>query len=163
MDRTHTLLSSKTFSETCQYLQAEFFPGLKDLGPKIPKQNQNEEENVPPEDLPAPLALVGRDLLPQPPRILVSDAARFEMMKVLGRRFTVRVEVEEDKAGKVMVTVISEVSGFQTNIIGGSILTVLTCGLAALFFGPALYVKYRQWNQLSEKIFAALEAGIAAS
>jgi hypothetical protein len=135
MERRESFVSQRSFPEICQYVQTAFFPRLKEQG-------------------------VGAVIQLLSPRIVANESSKFAMMKVLEKRMTLRVEVEQSTEGKVFVTVASSL-GMVSNIVGAVIASVFTCGLAALILGPLLYWKYSRWNTNVQKAVNLLKADLA--
>lgn len=136
MHKRESIISQRSFPATCQYVQSEFFPRLKEQG-------------------------VGAMIQLLPPRIVANEPRRFEMLKVLEKRMTLRIEVQEDDEGKVYVTASSSL-GIMSNIIIGAIISVATCGAAALVLAPLIYWKYSRWNTNIQKAVDLLRADLSA-
>lgn len=148
MNHEESFVSDKSFRETSQYLRTIFFPKLKPFIAKALTRMYDENAN-PRTDI----------LLPLPPEIEVDEPKKFVMVKAVGARVTLRVEVEEDASGKVWVTAASE-ANIKKNIIGGVIATVFTCGLAGIVFAPLILFRYIKWKKYTEEALGALKVGL---
>lgn len=136
MHKRETFRSGRPFTETAQYLQAAFFPRLKEAG-------------------------VGALIQLLPPRITVNEPRRFGMTRLLEKRMFLTVEVEEDAAGNALVTVMSTLR-IEVYFISGIIFTLLTCGVAALLFIPITLIKYNRWTQYVQKTVALLKSDLGS-
>jgi hypothetical protein len=135
MERRESFVSHRSFPEICQYVQTAFFPRLREHG-------------------------VGAMIQLLSPRIIINESTKFVMMRILEKRMTLRVEVEQNAEGNVFVTVASSLS-ILFNVVTAIILSVTTCGAAALILAPLIYMKYSRWNASVEKAIGLLKSDLA--
>lgn len=136
MENREQFLIKTSFPKACHYLQNTFFPKAKEIG-------------------------IGAWIQLLPPKIIVNEAKRFGMRKILEKRIILTVQIEEDISGKVCVTVLSTYHAVF-EIISVSVGTVITCGLLGLIAAPLLWIKYQRWNKEFAKAIALIKSDLEA-
>jgi hypothetical protein len=146
MHTQEAFISSRSCGETSQYLQTTFFEKLRPFAPNWGNWDENENPRT-------------DGVLPFPPIVEVNEPKRFTLVKGVGARMTVRVSVEEDQSGKVWVTAESE-ADLKKNIVSGVIVTVVTCGIGAIFFAPLIGFRYFKCRKYAKDVVALLKADL---
>lgn len=121
MHKRESFLSGRSFTEACSYLQTTFFLRFEQQG----------------------VGGLIQELVP--PRIAINESRKFEMTKALGKRMMLRITIDEADEGKTCITVASSLSILR-HVVHTVLGSIATCGLAALVFGPLIYMKYGGFN-----------------
>ena len=145
-----SLISNRTFSETRQYFQQRFFPKLKPFGiPKAIARHYNEEEN-PRTD----------GLLPFEPTVETDTPSHYVVIKSMGNRMFVRVDVKEDAKNAVLVSAECEARLRTSGIVGGIVLSGLTCGIWALIWLPMLLFRHFSFQKYARLMAETLRTDL---
>ncbi len=148
-----SLTSNRTFSDTREYFQNSFFPKLKPFGiPKAIARHYDEEEN-PRTD----------GLLPFEPTVETDTPGHYVVVKSMGNRMFVRVDVQEDAKNVVLVTAECEAHLRSSGIVGGIVLSGLTCGLWALIWLPMLLFRHFSCQKYARSVADTLQADLGTA
>jgi hypothetical protein len=149
MQTQESMISSKSFAETQEYLQTIFFRKLRPFVPNWGNWDENENPRT-------------DGVLPFPPLVEVDEPKRFTIVKGVGARMSVRIGVEEDDLARVWVTCESE-ADLKKNIVSGIVVTVLTCGLGAFLFGPHICFRYFKCRKYAQDVVELLKADLVSN
>jgi hypothetical protein len=131
MERRDQFQIQTSFPEACQYLQTVFFPKAKEAG-------------------------IGAWVQLLSPRTKINEPSRFAMYKILERRMSLTVQVEQIPDGRVFVSVLTRFRIMEI-VIASSIFAIPTCGLAIIPGGIVLWLKSNRLDANFQKAVAILK------
>jgi len=123
MEKTEAFISSKSFESAKAYVQSELFQKLGGVG------------------------IISSMF---PPKTTANTNNKFGMWRMLSKGKSISVDIEQDTASAVKVTISSSLRLMKPVHI---IAAILTCGIAAPFIALALFIKHSSWaNQFQASV-----------